>query len=52
VADEKHSWWLGERIYLAVTAALGCFLGIGVAETADADELKQAYGEFAQELEF
>jgi hypothetical protein len=34
-----------------VTAALGCFLGIGIAETADADDLTQAYGEFAQEAQ-
>ena len=49
VADEKHSWWLGERIYLAVTAAMGCFLGVAIAESADAEALTQASGEFQQE---
>jgi hypothetical protein len=49
VADEKHSWWLGDRIYIAVTAAMGCFLGVGIAENADAEALGQAYGGFHQE---
>lgn len=49
VADEKHSWWLGKRVYLATTAAAGCFLGVGVSETADAEGLTAAYGEFQQE---
>jgi hypothetical protein len=49
VADEKHSRWLGQRIYIAVTAAKECFLGIGVAHSADETGLTQAYGEFQQE---
>jgi hypothetical protein len=52
-ADEKHTWWLGERVYVATTAAAGCILGAGVSETADAEGLTAAYGEFQQEaLEF
>lgn len=47
--DEKHTWWWGERIYVAVTAAAGCFLGVGVAASADAVALSEAYGEFRQE---
>jgi len=39
VADEKHTWWWGERIYVAVTAAMGCFLGVAIAESADAAAL-------------
>jgi hypothetical protein len=50
VADEKHTWWLGERVYVATTAAAGCLLGVGLAETADAVALTQAYGEFQQEV--
>ena len=46
VADEKHTWWWGERVYVAVTAAIGCFLGGGLAESADVEALTQAYGEF------
>jgi hypothetical protein len=49
VADEKHSRWLGKRIYIAVTAAKECFLGVGVAHSADEKGLTQAYGEFQQE---
>jgi hypothetical protein len=49
VADEKHSWWRGDRVYLATTVAAGCFLGVEVSETADTVGLTQAYGTFAQE---
>lgn len=49
MADEKHSWSLGERIYIAVTAAQACFLGVALAHSADAVELTQAYGEFQTE---
>ena len=49
VADEKHSRWLGKRIYIAVTAAKECFLGVGAAHSADETGLTQAYGEFQQE---
>jgi hypothetical protein len=50
VADEKHSWWVKERVYIATTAAGGCLLGVGVSETADTVGLTQAYGEFQQEI--
>jgi hypothetical protein len=46
VADEKHSWWLGRRIYIAVTAAKECFLGVSMATDAGAAALTQAYGVF------
>jgi hypothetical protein len=26
-ADEKHTWLLGEKVYIAVTAGNGCLLG-------------------------
>lgn len=48
-ADEKHSWWLGQRIYIAVTVAMGCFLGVGLSATADTAGLSAAYGEFKAE---
>lgn len=35
---------------MATTAAVGCILGLAIAETADADALTQAYGEFQQEV--
>lgn len=40
---------MGQRIYLAVTVAMGCFLGVGLALSAEADALTQAYGLFAEE---
>ncbi len=51
VADEKHSWWWGERVYIAVTAAVGCFLGVSVTQRADAEALEEAYGEFQLEAQ-
>lgn len=42
---------MGERIYIAVTAAKGCFLGVGLAKSAGAKDLRTAYGEFAQEAQ-
>lgn len=32
-----------------MTAAVGCFLGVGIAHAADGEALKQAYGVFQQE---
>jgi hypothetical protein len=34
---------------VTVTAAMGCFLGVGVASSADAGALGEAYGEFRHE---
>jgi hypothetical protein len=49
VADEKHSWWLGQRVYLATTAAAGCILGVELPAHCDAEGLSSAYGVFASE---
>lgn len=49
VADEKHTWIEGQKVYLATTVAKECFLGVGIAESADTADLQQAYGEFAEE---
>ena len=49
VADEKHSWLDGERIYLATTAGGECILGVAVATSAGEAALTQAYGVFADE---
>jgi hypothetical protein len=51
VADEKHSWWLGNRVYIATTAAQGCFLGAALTPTADTEGLTKAYGVFATEAQ-
>jgi hypothetical protein len=50
VADEKHSWWWGDRIYIVVTAAMACFLGVGVTLDASGESLTTGYGEFAAEV--
>jgi len=49
LADEKHTWALGQEVYVATTVGGGCILGATVTEAASADALEAAYGEFAQE---
>jgi len=50
VADEKHSWLLGERIYIPTTVAAGCILGVDVAESADTQALLKGYEHFRAEV--
>ena len=42
VADEKHSWLKGERVYIATTAAQDCILGASVAPSASQAALEKA----------
>ena len=49
VADEKHTWLGKKRIYVPTTVAQGCFLGVGLTESASAEALTQGYGEFQTE---
>lgn len=49
LADEKHTWWHKERVYLATTVAKGCFLGAALAESPSTESLSKAYAEFEQE---
>jgi hypothetical protein len=49
VADEKHSWLKGNRVYIATTAAKDCILGASVAPSASQTDLEKAYGIFASE---
>jgi hypothetical protein len=51
VADEKHSWLKGQRVYIATTAGRDCILGASVAPSASQPGLKRAYGVFAQEAQ-
>ena len=51
VADEKHSWLKGERVYIATTAAKDCILGTSVAPSASQTDLEKAYGVFASEAQ-
>ena len=41
VADEKHTWMAGKRVYVPTTAAKGCLLGVSLTEAADAVTLTQ-----------
>src|SRR6266566_3221794 len=47
LADEKHTWALGQEVYVPTTVGGGCILGATVADAASADALEAAYGEFA-----
>ena len=49
LADEKHTWALGQEVSVATTVGGGCLLGATVTDAASADALEAAYGEFAQE---
>ena len=51
VADEKHTWLNGKRVYAATTAAKGCILGVSLAQDASGESLTKAYREFKQEAE-
>lgn len=42
VADEKHSWLRGERVYIATTAAQDCILGAAVAQSSSQTDLEKA----------
>lgn len=49
LADEKHSWLSGERIYIPTTVAAGCILGVDVVESADTKALVRDYEHFRAE---
>jgi hypothetical protein len=42
VADEKHTWLEGEKVYVATTAAGGSILGAELAESASTEALELA----------
>src|SRR6266478_6992187 len=49
LADEKHTWALGQEVSVPTTVGGGGLLGATVAEAASADALEAAYGACAQE---
>ena len=51
LADEKHTWVLGQKTYVATTVADGCILGASLAQEASESSLLQAYGVFQQEAQ-
>src|SRR4051812_34552772 len=49
LADEHHQTRDGDKVYLATTVGGGCCLGVGVAESAGAEDLAAAYRVFLDE---
>jgi hypothetical protein len=49
LADEKHTWALGQAVSVPTTVGGGGILGATVTNAAPTDALKAAYGELAQE---
>jgi hypothetical protein len=49
LADEKHSWLLGEKIYLPTTVGSGCILGVDAVATASVKDLTLGYQTFQAE---
>jgi hypothetical protein len=48
-SSEKHSWLLGERVYIPTTVAAGCILGVKIVESADTQSLVKGYKSFRAE---
>jgi hypothetical protein len=48
-ADEKHTWILGEKAYIATTVGGQCILGASIAKNAREDGLQDAYQVFKDE---
>jgi len=48
-ADEKHSWILGNKAYIATTVGNECILGASIANDAGDNALKEAYQVFQHE---
>ncbi len=49
VADEKHRWLQGARVYIATTAGQVCMLGASVSPSAGQADVQEASGVFADE---
>ena len=48
-ADEKHTWILKEKVYVATTVGSNCVLGASIAQEASEAALTQAYTTFQEE---
>ena len=51
LADEKITWWNGEKVVVATTVGEDCVLGASVALSADEDNLTEAYRHFKEEAQ-
>ncbi len=49
VADEKHTWLAGKRVYIPTTVAEGCILGVSFTQSASVEALTKGYQEFQTE---
>ena len=49
LADEKHTHFNGQKVYIATTVANDCVLGASVSLDADTEGLTEAYGHFKTE---
>ncbi|MGH2413317.1 MAG: hypothetical protein ACRDEA_06435 [Microcystaceae cyanobacterium] len=43
VADEKHTWLSGKRVFIPTTAAQGCILGVSLTQSASVEALTDGY---------
>ena len=50
LADEKHTWLSGERVFIPTTVAMGCILGVGLTDSASPTALTEGYREFKEEV--
>ncbi len=50
-ADEKHTWIVGEKVYIATTVGKGCILGASIANDAGEESLIKAYSVFKKEAQ-
>jgi hypothetical protein len=50
-ADEKHTWILNDKVYVATTVGNECILGASVAKDASEESLKPAYKVFKDEAQ-
>jgi hypothetical protein len=48
-ADEKHTWLLKDKVYVATTVGEGCILGAEIAKDAGKEALTKAYKVFKEE---
>jgi len=48
-ADEKHTWILGNKVYVATTVGKECILGVSIAKDAGEEALKDRYRVFKDE---
>jgi len=51
LADEKHTKFNGEKVYIATTVGNDCVLGVSLAADAGEKSLTESYGQFQKEVQ-